>query len=92
MSFTSFHLHPRILAGVQALGYTIPTPIQQQAMPLVLQGRDVLARVLHGVALSFTGGWKFGRFWGTLLTFVLLAVAGVLCVFQAVHPFWRAAA
>ena len=34
MSFTSFHLHPRIVAGVQALGYTIPTPIQLQAMPL----------------------------------------------------------
>ena len=34
MSFTSFHLHPRIVAGVQALGYTIPAPIQLQAMPL----------------------------------------------------------
>ncbi len=50
MSFTSFHLHPRILAGVQALGYTIPTPIQQQAMPPVLQGRDVL-----GLAQTGTG-------------------------------------
>ena len=46
------------------------------------------ARVLHGIALSFTSGWKFGRFTGTLLTFVLLAVAGVLCILQAVNPFW----
>ena len=50
MSFTSFHLHPRIVAGVQALGYTIPTPIQLQAMPPVLQGRDVL-----GLAQTGTG-------------------------------------
>ena len=48
----------------------------------------LVARVLHGVALSFTPGWKFGRFWGTLLTFVLLAVAGVLCLCQALRPFW----
>ena len=51
----------------------------------------LVARLLHGYALSFTGGWKFGRFWGTLLTFVLLAVCGVLCLCQAFAPFWRAA-
>ena len=50
MSFTSFHLHPCIMAGVEALGYTIPTPIQLQAMPPVLQGRDVL-----GLAQTGTG-------------------------------------
>ena len=50
MSFTSFHLHPRIMAGVQALGYSRPTPIQLQAMPPVLQGRDVL-----GLAQTGTG-------------------------------------
>ena len=50
MSFTAFHLHPRILAGVQALGYTMPTPIQQQAIPPVLQGCDVL-----GLAQTGTG-------------------------------------
>ena len=48
----------------------------------------LVARVLHGYALSFTASWKFGRFWGTALTFVLLAVCGVLCVCQAFAPFW----
>jgi uncharacterized membrane protein YecN with MAPEG domain len=48
------------------------------------------ARVLHGVALSFTSGWTFGRFTGTLLTFVLLAVEGGLCICQALNPFWLA--
>jgi len=50
VSFTSFHLHPHILAGVQALGYILPTSIQQQAIPPVLQGRDVL-----GLAQTGTG-------------------------------------
>ena len=44
----------------------------------------VVARVLHGVALSYTESWKFGRFYGTLLTFILLAVCGLLCLWRGV--------
>jgi ATP-dependent RNA helicase RhlE len=55
VSFTSFPLHPRLLAGVQALGYTSPTPIQQQTLPPVLQGRDV-------VGLAQTGTGKTAAF------------------------------
>jgi uncharacterized membrane protein YecN with MAPEG domain len=51
----------------------------------------VVARVLHGIALSFTPGWKFGRFWGTAVTFLLLAVCGVLCLLLAFRPFWATA-
>ena len=50
MSFLSFDLHPRLLAAVQVLGYTAPTPIQLQAIPPVLQGHDVL-----GLAQTGTG-------------------------------------
>lgn len=50
MTFEAFHLHPRIMAGVQALGYDIPTPIQRKAIPSVLEGRDVL-----GLAQTGTG-------------------------------------
>jgi ATP-dependent RNA helicase RhlE len=50
MSFHSFSLDPRILAGIEALGYTEPTPIQQQAIPTLLQGADVV-----GVAQTGTG-------------------------------------
>lgn len=42
----------------------------------------VVARLLHGVSLSFTSHWQFGRFYGTVLTFTLLLVAGGLGVFQ----------
>ena len=50
MSFTSFNLHPQVEAGVKALGYNTPTPIQRQAIPPVLQGRDVM-----GLAQTGTG-------------------------------------
>jgi uncharacterized protein len=45
----------------------------------------VIARLLHGYALSFTEKFKFGRFWGTALTFGLLLVCGVLCLYQGLH-------
>lgn len=44
----------------------------------------VIARLLHGYALSFKESFKFGRFWGTALTFMLLLVCGLLCIYQAV--------
>ena len=50
LNFEHFSLDPRILAGVSAAGYTRPTPIQQQAIPVVLEGRDVL-----GLAQTGTG-------------------------------------
>lgn len=50
----------------------------------------LVARLLHGISLSFTARWKFGRFWGTLLTFIALLVAGGLCVYHGVlgHLLW----
>jgi len=50
MGFSSFKLHPHIAAGVKALGYEIPTPIQAQAIPPVLAGKDVM-----GLAQTGTG-------------------------------------
>ena len=50
MNFKQFSFDPRISAGIVAMGYTTPTPIQQQAIPVVLKGRDVL-----GLAQTGTG-------------------------------------
>lgn len=47
----------------------------------------VVGRLLHGYALSFTDHFKFGRFWGSALTLLLLPVCGVLCIVQALHGF-----
>ena len=50
MGFDQFSLDPRIVARIKAAGYTTPTPIQQQAIPRVLEGRDVI-----GLAQTGTG-------------------------------------
>jgi len=42
MNFETFNFHPSIMAGICALGYAVPTPIQLQAIPPIMQGRDVL--------------------------------------------------
>ncbi|MEA2676690.1 MAG: ATP-dependent helicase RhlE [Chloroflexota bacterium] len=48
MTFDEFGLSADILRAVVEQGYTIPTPIQDQAIPLVLQGRDVMGRAQTG--------------------------------------------
>ena len=50
MSFETLGLEPRLLQGVAAMGYTIPTPIQTESIPHVLAGRDVV-----GCAQTGTG-------------------------------------
>ncbi len=50
MSFETFNFHPSIMAGIRALGYVTPTPIQLQSIPLIMQGRDLL-----GLAQTGTG-------------------------------------
>ncbi len=48
MPFKALHLSDHILRGVQAAGYTDPTPIQLRAIPAVLSGRDVIASAQTG--------------------------------------------
>ena len=48
MSFDSLGLNPDILRAVAEQGYLEPTPIQQQAIPAVLQGRDLMASAQTG--------------------------------------------
>jgi ATP-dependent RNA helicase RhlE len=50
MNFQAFNFHPDITAGVTAAGYDTPTPIQAEAIPPVLAGRDVM-----GLAQTGTG-------------------------------------
>lgn len=49
----------------------------------LLGGTLVLARALHGYALSYTAKWMPGRFGGALLTFILLLVTGVLALWMS---------
>ena len=50
MSFKNFKFDPKVNAGIDACGYTIPTPIQKEAIPPILEGRDIL-----GLAQTGTG-------------------------------------
>ncbi|MBW1828982.1 MAG: DEAD/DEAH box helicase [Deltaproteobacteria bacterium] len=50
MSFKNFKFHPKLNAGITACGYTVPTPIQKEAIPPILAGRDLI-----GLAQTGTG-------------------------------------
>ena len=50
MTFSTFQLDQRIARGVQAAGFVEPTPIQTEAIPVALEGKDIL-----GVAQTGTG-------------------------------------
>ncbi|MCH7909670.1 MAG: DEAD/DEAH box helicase [Candidatus Hydrogenedentes bacterium] len=43
MSFKQFNIHPKCLRAVESQGLTEPTPIQREAIPVALEGRDVIA-------------------------------------------------
>jgi ATP-dependent RNA helicase RhlE len=55
MEFTTFDFHHHVAAGVTAARYISPTPIQAKAIPLVMQGHDV-------VGLAHTGTGKTAAF------------------------------
>ncbi len=56
MTFSELGLSPEILRAVEESGYQIPTPIQAQAIPIILMGRDVLgcAQTGTGKTAGFT--------------------------------------
>jgi ATP-dependent RNA helicase RhlE len=50
LNFNNFNLHPEIISGINRLGYKSPTPIQEQAIPHILKGSDII-----GLAQTGTG-------------------------------------
>ena len=50
MEFDTFDFHPQVAAGITAARYMTPTPIQAEAIPLVMQGHDII-----GLAQTGTG-------------------------------------
>ncbi|MFN0015166.1 MAG: DEAD/DEAH box helicase [Saprospiraceae bacterium] len=50
MEFTEFDFHPDLLDGIESLNFKKATPIQEQAIPLILEGKDLI-----GIAQTGTG-------------------------------------
>lgn len=50
MNFTDFQLHDSLMQGIDAMGYEKPSPIQQEAIPLIMQQKDLI-----GCAQTGTG-------------------------------------
>jgi superfamily II DNA/RNA helicase len=50
VEFSEFDFHPDLLAGIESLNFKTPTPIQEQAIPLILEGKDLI-----GIAQTGTG-------------------------------------
>ncbi len=48
LSFESLNLNPAILRAIEETGYTTPTPIQAQAIPVVMEGHDLMASAQTG--------------------------------------------
>jgi ATP-dependent RNA helicase RhlE len=48
MTFSEFDLHPDLLDGIDALNFVNATPIQEQAIPLILEGRDLIGTAQTG--------------------------------------------
>ena len=48
MRFTEFDFHPQLLEGIDASGYENATPVQEQVIPSILKGRDIIASAQTG--------------------------------------------
>ncbi len=71
MAFNSFSLHADIVRGIKDLGFTKPTPIQKDAIPAALDGRDVLA-------CSATGSGKTAAFVLPILNHLIAQPRGTI--------------
>lgn len=77
MSFGEMGIDDRILMAVLQLGWTEPTPIQETAIPLILAGRDILAK-------ARTGSGKTGAYTIPLLH-KILAMKKLKATKQSTH-------
>ncbi len=55
-NFKDFGLSKAVLQGLQFLGYETPTPIQKEAIPILLQGRDLIAQAQTGTGKTASFG------------------------------------
>lgn len=48
MKFTEFGFEPTLIQGIESMGFEISTPVQAQTIPLILEGKDIIASAQTG--------------------------------------------
>lgn len=48
MNFNEFGFDPKLVEGIEALGFEVATPVQERAIPAILQGKDLIASAQTG--------------------------------------------
>lgn len=56
MTFEELNLQPDLMKAIQEAGYTEPSPIQKDAIPIVLEGRDIIAQAQTGTGKTAAFG------------------------------------
>ena len=79
-NFAALGLSEAALAAVERLGYENPTPVQLQAIPLVLEGRDL-------IAAASTGTGKTAAFLLPILSTLPRGKRGKRCLLYTSDPF-----
>ena len=95
MSFSNLGLCDPILQAINDLGYKTPTPIQAQAMPVILSGKDLIATAQTGTGKTtafvlpiLENINKDHKLWGKRIRTLILTPTRELAVLvQRVKPF-----
>ncbi|SFV51123.1 DEAD-box ATP-dependent RNA helicase CshA [hydrothermal vent metagenome] len=56
MKFTDFNLKPTIQQAIEEAGFTEPSPVQKEAIPLILEGHDIIAQAQTGTGKTAAFG------------------------------------
>jgi len=59
LKFTEFGLDERIIEATEIMGYDTPTPVQEQAIPAILSGKDLIASAQTGTGKTAIQGGIF---------------------------------
>ncbi len=56
MNFTDFHFKPKLYRAIEEAGFKEPSPVQKEAIPIVLEGRDIVAQAHTGTGKTAAFG------------------------------------
>lgn len=56
MTFNELELSNKVLKGIETMGFTKPTPIQEKSIPLLIEGRDIIGQAQTGTGKTLAFG------------------------------------